>query len=142
MPRSAIEYKEKYDKVYKDRLAGRDHWYLNYVARAKGRTDKGAFVPPHTLSCPRGGGSVAYHTITGAVSLLMKPVMDAAVKAGVPCWLEATSEHSRRVYEHWNWIVTDEVTIGQGIVNADGWVEPNGGGIQTYGMIYGDVKPR
>jgi hypothetical protein len=72
----------------------------------------------------------------------MKPIMDAAVEVGVPCWLEATSEHSREVYEHWNWIVTDEVTIGQGIVNADGWVEPNGGGIQTYGMIYGDVKPR
>lgn len=71
----------------------------------------------------------------GAVRALLDPYLHRASEEGVPVWLEATSEHSRDVYLHFGFKVTDTVVIGRGSVDEDGNRVSGGNGYPVFGMI-------
>ena len=52
-------------------------------------------------------------------------------------WLEATNAHARDVYAHLGFGVVEEVRIGEGVVNAQGWIDSNGEGVLLYAMVAG-----
>ncbi|KIW96690.1 uncharacterized protein Z519_02081 [Cladophialophora bantiana CBS 173.52] len=109
----AAEYRQKFDALKKKYLGDRTYWYLNLIARAPTRLEK------------------------GAIRNLVDPFLKKAPEQDIPVWLEATNQHAREVYSHLGFRTVEEVRIGEGIVNADGWAQPNGEGVLTYGMVAG-----
>lgn len=49
----------------------------------------------------------------GLGTRLLRPVLDEADRAGLPCCLEAPTERSRRFYERFGFRVVDEWTVGR-----------------------------
>ncbi|EXJ80278.1 hypothetical protein A1O1_08420 [Capronia coronata CBS 617.96] len=113
IPEGAVEYREKFGQIKKKYLGDRLYWYLNLIGRAPGRTEK------------------------GAIRNLVEPFLRKAKDQNLPVWLEATNEHARDVYIHLGFRVVEEVRIGVGVVNAEGWAEPGGEGVLNWGMVAG-----
>ncbi len=74
---------------------------------------------------------------TGAVRGLVEPFLQRAREEQIPAWLEATNDHARGVYEHLGFLLVGEFRVGRGIVNAQGWAEPDGEGVLNYVMVAG-----
>ncbi len=76
----------------------------------------------------------------GAISQLVKPYLMRAKKEGVPVMLEASSLHSKAIYEHYGFKFYEEFRLGKGKVRVDddGTLveDENGSGIPQYFMIY------
>ncbi|KAL4973829.1 hypothetical protein BDW66DRAFT_168303 [Aspergillus desertorum] len=106
-----LEFREKFARVKEEHLHGRDHWYLNLIGRHPGRTEP------------------------GVVRALIAPYLEEARRQGVPVWLEAISEHGRRVYEHFGFRTVAELRLGVGRTNSRGELDVNGGGMLVYGMM-------
>ncbi|EXJ86487.1 hypothetical protein A1O3_03438 [Capronia epimyces CBS 606.96] len=113
LPEGAVEYQAKFDQVKKKYLGDRHYWYLNLIGRAPGRSDK------------------------GAIRHLIEPFLKKAQEQGIPAFLEATNARARDVYAHLGFKVLEEVRIGEGIVNAEGWVQPGGEGVALWAMAAG-----
>ncbi|OQU97070.1 hypothetical protein CLAIMM_03072 [Cladophialophora immunda] len=109
----AVEYRRKFDALKKKHLGDRTYWYLNLIARSPSRLEK------------------------GAIRNLVEPFLQKAREQNIPVWLEATNQHAREVYTHLGFKTVEEVRIGEGVVNAEGWAQPNGEGVLTYGMVAG-----
>lgn len=73
----------------------------------------------------------------GAVRGLVEPFLKKAAEQGLPAWLEATNDHAKGVYTYLGFREVGRFRIGKGVVNAEGWVEPNGEGVLIYGMAAG-----
>ncbi|KIX95940.1 uncharacterized protein Z520_08195 [Fonsecaea multimorphosa CBS 102226] len=110
----AAEYRRKFDALKKKYMGERTYWYLNLIARSPARLEK-----------------------AGAVRNLVDPFLKKAREQNVPVWLEATNQHAREVYTHLGFKTVEYVRIGEGIVNAEGWAQPDGEGVLTYGMVAG-----
>ncbi|KAL2414150.1 hypothetical protein ABEF95_004986 [Exophiala dermatitidis] len=109
----AAEYTEKFEAMKKKYLGDQPYWYLNLIGRAPGRSEK------------------------SAIRNLVEPFMQKARQENIPVWLEATNEHARDVYAYFGFRVAEEVRIGQGVVNAEGFAEPGGEGVRVWGMVAG-----
>lgn len=53
----------------------------------------------------------------------------------MPAWLEATTKHSRDVYEHLGFLEVDQIQIGEGKTDRTGNLVDGGEGITIYCMI-------
>ncbi|OCT54501.1 hypothetical protein CLCR_00919 [Cladophialophora carrionii] len=107
----AAEYREKFDALKKKYMGDRPYWYLNLIGRSPSGQEKGAI---------RG---------------LIEPFVQKARDQNVPVWLEATNPHAKGVYAHFGFQVAEEVRIGQGVVNAEGWAQQGGEGVLLWGML-------
>ncbi|EXJ63615.1 uncharacterized protein A1O5_11376 [Cladophialophora psammophila CBS 110553] len=123
----AAEYRQKFDALKKKYLGDRTYWYLNLIARAPTRLEKGMVRSTWD----------AYAGWECAIRNLVDPFLKKAREQNIPVWLEATNQHAREVYSHLGFRTVEQVRIGEGIVNADGWAQPNGEGVLTYGMVAG-----
>lgn len=75
-------------------------------------------------------------SVPGAISAVMRPWLQRAENEGVPVWLEATYLHAVDVYKHFGFRLVEQVRLGVGCRDADGWPEEGGVGIRGYIMIY------
>ncbi|EFX04908.1 hypothetical protein CMQ_5170 [Grosmannia clavigera kw1407] len=133
IPEGAVEYLDKFGQIKKQYLGDRLHWYLNLIARAPGRLDKGNYI--HTLSRPN--NFLMHLSFSGAIRTLIEPYVRKALEEGFPVYLEATSTHARDIYIYFGFRVLEEVRIGEGIINAEGWVEQGGEGVLLWAMAAG-----
>ncbi len=90
------------------------HYHLSFLARN----------PDHPAKTP------------GAISAVVLPFLDRAREEGVPVWLEATYPHAVSVYEHYGFRICEEVSVGKGKVNLEGWPEEGGEGVTAWGMVW------
>lgn len=74
--------------------------------------------------------------VTGAISAVTRPMLEEAVREGVPVWLEATYEHAVAIYEHYGFRTVEVVTVGAGSRNTEGWPEEGGSGTKGWAMIF------
>lgn len=72
----------------------------------------------------------------GLGSALMRELQDVARKDGLPLWLEATTESSRRLYERLGFEIVEQMTLGTGEAAADGSLQKGGEGVPVWGMIW------
>ncbi|KIX03053.1 uncharacterized protein Z518_06603 [Rhinocladiella mackenziei CBS 650.93] len=114
VPEGAAEYREKFDALKQKYLGGRPHWYLNLIGRLPSRREE-----------------------KGAIRGLIEPFLQKACEENLPVWLEATNRHAKEVYSYFGFRVAEEVRIGKGVVNAEGWVQADGEGVLLWGMVAG-----
>ena len=76
----------------------------------------------------------------GCGSRLMSEVRERCKRENMPCWLESTTEGSRRLYERLGWETKEEIVLGAGKVGADGMVKEGGEGVKIWGMLYRPEK--
>lgn len=74
--------------------------------------------------------------VPGAISAVIKPMLQEAVKEGVPAYLQATYEHAVEVYESYGFRVVEVVTVGEGKRSASGWPEEGGPGVKGWMMLF------
>jgi hypothetical protein len=109
----SLEFKNKCKQfVQKYVNSSNGYWYLNLLAR-------------HPES-----------TVKGLVANVVKPVLKRAEQEGVPAVLEAASEYSKAIYEHWGFKYYDDIILGEGVVNEQGEDDPAGSGVKLYFMVY------
>ncbi|ETN47259.1 uncharacterized protein HMPREF1541_01451 [Cyphellophora europaea CBS 101466] len=72
----------------------------------------------------------------GAVSAVVKPILERAQAEGHPVWLEAVDERGVAIYKHFGFQLVDHVVLGKGTHNPSGWPEEGGSGTAGYCMIY------
>jgi len=65
----------------------------------------------------------------------MDPYIARAKAEGVPVWLEAASDHSEKVYEHFGFKEVAEFRIGVGRATPQGDFQAGGNGILLSAMI-------
>ncbi|KAI1810137.1 hypothetical protein GGS20DRAFT_568822 [Poronia punctata] len=75
----------------------------------------------------------------GLGGALLEALKDKVRPTGRPLWLESSSEGSRRLYARHGFEEVEEITLGRGVVDADGLVKDGGEGIKTWGMIWRPV---
>jgi len=71
-----------------------------------------------------------------AAKACMEPFLARAKGEGLPVYLETASEASKQDYRDLGFRVCEEVVIGQGRVNAQGWPQQDGEGVKTWAMIW------
>jgi len=76
----------------------------------------------------------------GLSSALIREVQERARGEGLPVWLEATTEHSARVYAKLGFERVGTVALGEGKVGADGVEKVGGGGVPIYCMVWWPEK--
>lgn len=74
--------------------------------------------------------------VPGSIRAVMEYGLKRAEADGVPAYLEATYTHAVEVYQHFGWRLLETVWVGKGYVNAEGWPEKDGSGVETFAMIY------
>lgn len=72
----------------------------------------------------------------GLCSAIVRRYQALAAEAGLPIWLEASTEGSRRLYEKLGFEVCGEVVLGEGRADADGTVLEGGPGCKIWGMVW------
>ncbi|PVH88973.1 hypothetical protein DL98DRAFT_508815 [Cadophora sp. DSE1049] len=72
----------------------------------------------------------------GLCSKLIRKFQDIAQKDGLPIWIEGTTDNSARVYAKCGFELIERITVGQGVVDADGKVKKGGEGVVTRAMIW------
>lgn len=77
---------------------------------------------------------------SGAVRGVIEPFLHKAREENLPVWLEATNSHARDVYKYFGFKVVEEVRIGLGIVNEEGWAQEGGEGVLMWGMLIDVAK--
>ncbi|KIV84394.1 hypothetical protein PV11_00177 [Exophiala sideris] len=76
--------------------------------------------------------------VAGSINAVMLPFLQRAQAEHVPAWLEATTPQAVKVYEHFGFRVVEEIVIGKGRLDAQGWpsVDGKGEGVTAWAMIY------
>lgn len=74
--------------------------------------------------------------IRGSVRKILEDFKQRADDDNCACVLEAISEHARSVYEYFGYKVIEEFTFGEGEIDPDGNIDPNGEGYKSYLMVY------
>lgn len=69
-------------------------------------------------------------------SYVIREMIGAASKAGIPIILEATSSKARDVYKRCGFEVVEEIVVGKDNANADGRLERGGAGLPLTLMKY------
>jgi hypothetical protein len=93
------------------RLRNSPYWYLFVIGRES--SYKGSSVLPR----------------------LILPVIQKAKEQGIPLWLEATTEHSRILYEKLGFKVVEELKVGKGQCDKTGNLVEGGEGVSMWAMI-------
>ncbi|ETI27444.1 hypothetical protein G647_09634 [Cladophialophora carrionii CBS 160.54] len=75
-------------------------------------------------------------TSMAAFKACMDYFLGKAKQEGVPVWLETAAESAKDEYEKLGFRVCEEVVIGKGRVNAQGWPQQGGEGVRTWAMIW------
>ena len=78
-------------------------------------------------------------SFSGLIRALVDPYLQKAADEGVPAWLEATTKHSRDVYEHLGFREVDQIVIGEGKADVAGNITDGGKGITIFCMI---IEPK
>ena len=110
------DYQGQTEKLKAKELGGQKFWYLFFIA---------------TVVEARGQG-LASKVVEGWKSV--------ARKDGVPIWLEATTEHSQKIYAKCGFKVVGEVVLGNGTHAASGIEEKGGPGVKAWGMVWKPEK--
>ncbi|CCH42246.1 hypothetical protein BN7_1790 [Wickerhamomyces ciferrii] len=100
------------DKFKYDKLP---HWTLTHIGKNPNELNKGSITP------------------------LVRPYLDKAKEQGISASLFAANEHAKEVYLHWGFEVLDYLILGEGKVNSEGELDPNGSGLKIYLMAYNYV---
>lgn len=76
--------------------------------------------------------------VAGSINAVMAPFLARARAEGVPAWLEATTPQAVKVYLHFGFRVVEEIVLGKGKVDAQGWpaVDSNADGVTAWAMVY------
>ncbi|EED24594.1 conserved hypothetical protein [Talaromyces stipitatus ATCC 10500] len=98
-------------RAKKEFLNGKKYWYLNMIARHPERKEP------------------------GVIRALFEPYIARAREEGATIWLEAVSEHSKQVYEHFGFRTVATMRMGEGKASPDGELQDGGEGILVYAMI-------
>ncbi|KAK0110444.1 hypothetical protein ONS96_002055 [Cadophora gregata f. sp. sojae] len=72
----------------------------------------------------------------GLCSKLIREFQAIAQKDCLPIWIEGTTDSSARVYAKCGFELVERITIGEGVVDANGKVKKGGEGVVTRGMIW------
>ncbi|KAH8660306.1 hypothetical protein BX600DRAFT_513922 [Xylariales sp. PMI_506] len=73
--------------------------------------------------------------VPGAISAVVTPFLDRAKQDGLKVWLEATSPEVAELYEHYGFKILEEITVGQGRVDANGGFLTGGPGVKAWLML-------
>jgi ribosomal protein S18 acetylase RimI-like enzyme len=76
----------------------------------------------------------------GLASQVVRNKQVQARQEGVPIWLEATTERSRRVYEKCGFETVGSFVLGKGNFAADGEREVGGPGAEVWAMLWKTEK--
>ena len=71
-----------------------------------------------------------------AVKALLNPILNKAKDEGVPVWAEASIAEKREEFERLGFRVAEEVMVGTGKINENGWPTKNGKGVRSFALIY------
>lgn len=71
-----------------------------------------------------------------ALKSLLEPILQKAKKEGVPVWAEASLAEKKEEYENLGFRVVEEVLVGEGKSNENGWPTSGGSGVRCWGLIY------
>ncbi|EXJ90351.1 hypothetical protein A1O1_03450 [Capronia coronata CBS 617.96] len=76
--------------------------------------------------------------VQGSLNAVISPYLERARAEHVPAWLEATSRQASKLYEHYGFRVVEEIVVGKGKVDSEGWPTPDdqGEGVTAWAMIY------
>jgi hypothetical protein len=94
------------------RLGNSPYWYLFMIGRDNSSHAKGPVSPR-----------------------LILPFVQRAKEEGIPVWLEATSLHSKNVYEKLGFKVVEELKVGRGSSDRKGNLVDGGEGVSMWTMI-------
>lgn len=72
----------------------------------------------------------------GLATKILKEVTQKAQAEGVPVWLEASSENSKRVYEKAGFEDLGTIILGKGEAAADGSPKKGGEGVRIFPMVW------
>lgn len=72
----------------------------------------------------------------GLASRLIEEAKVVAERDGLPVWLEATTERSRRLYAKLGFTPLGDIVLGKGRVGKDGEVKNGGEGVTVWPMIW------
>ena len=72
----------------------------------------------------------------GLATKILNEVTQKAQAEGVPVWLEASSEKSKRIYERAGFETLGTIVLGKGEAAADGSPKKGGEGVKIFPMIW------
>ncbi|KAL4739973.1 hypothetical protein BDV11DRAFT_169605 [Aspergillus similis] len=81
-------------------------------------------------------GTEHEHQGKGLARALIESQKQTAWSTEVPMWLEATTEYSRDLYLSLGFQEVEQITIGQGKVNRDGFMRKDGEGVTLWLMVW------
>jgi ribosomal protein S18 acetylase RimI-like enzyme len=76
------------------------------------------------------------HRGKGLSSELLRRIQGRAQQAGLPVWLEASTEYSYRLYEKLGFELVERLVLGKGKATKDGTPQVGGEGISLWAMIW------
>lgn len=76
----------------------------------------------------------------GFATKIIKQYQRQATEENLPIWLEATTEHSRSVYERCGFKVVHVMSLGEGTHDEGGAKQKGGPGIRIWAMIWKPEK--
>ncbi|CAR29134.1 hypothetical protein ZYGR_0Z00550 [Zygosaccharomyces rouxii] len=82
------------------------------------------------------GKDPTQRNVRGSVRKILEDYKKRADEDNCACILEAINEHAKSVYEYFGYKVVQEFKFGEGEINEDGTLDPNGKGFTAYLMIY------
>lgn len=74
-------------------------------------------------------------SVQGGVSAVIMPLLERARRERLPVWLEAATERSVQIYQHYGFRVVEEMVIGAGRYDVDGQLKQGGKGVSIFAMI-------
>lgn len=105
-----------------------------YLSAPSSPTDASQIRPFYHLSFLARNPSAP--KVSGSIAAVIEPFLQRARDEGVPAWLEATTRQAATVYEHFGFRLVEEITIGVGSIDCQGWPKEDGEGVTAYAMIY------
>lgn len=63
-------------------------------------------------------------------------MVNRAKAAGVPLWLEATTEDSHRLYERCGMKTVEKMILGEGVAASNGTAQKGGEGVPMWAMVW------
>lgn len=125
-----VAFREMASRAKKTFMGDKKYYYLNMVARHPDRIEPGT----NRIYCVRCMFHITNNP-TGVVRALFEPYIARAREEKVPIWLEAVSEHSKQVYEHFGFKTVAILRMGEGKASPDGELQEGGEGIILWAMI-------
>lgn len=107
-----VDFQAQSNKAKKKGLGGRKFYYLFFIATQQDQRGR------------------------GLTTKLIRQYQDIARKEGYPVWLEATTKHSRDIYEHLGFTEIAEMRLGKGSAAETGLVQKDGPGVPLWAMLW------